>query len=115
MSNTVQVLEGVGKRLEVHPDRIVIERTDLLARFLPMAFNGREVAYYHEISRVSFNEGAHLRLGEDEESCIQLVITRHDHHSMTLRIPRHLCEEARQLRALIAERLTPEYLTVRHA
>jgi hypothetical protein len=109
MSSTTKILEGIGARLEVHPDRVIFRRTDMLAKLLPAALGAGKTIFMHEIDRVSTFEPEHLRLDDDPRNCAQLIITRKDHTSLSVRIHQSQCEEAQTIRSYITEQIASEY------
>lgn len=100
-----EVLEGLGKRLEVHPDRVVIKRTDTLASVIPEAFGDAQQAHFDQIESVSLHAVEQLKLKECEAGCLQLVVRCHDHTTLSLTLKRDNYKAAQAMRAFIESKI----------
>ncbi|HLV35182.1 MAG TPA: hypothetical protein VKY59_08725 [Spirillospora sp.] len=106
MSELVNTLEGIGQRLEVYTDRVLVKRTDFLATLLPVGFSGLQAATYSEIERVDLYEPEHLRLKNCESGCLQLIITRRDHTTFSLMLKPEQRQAAQAIREHIQAQLS---------
>jgi hypothetical protein len=105
MSELVSTLEGIGQRLEVYTDQVLVKRTDFLATLLPVGFGGHQTATYSEIERVDLHEPEHLRLENCEGECLQLLVTRRDHTTFGLTLKPEQRQAARAIREHIQAQL----------
>ena len=108
MAEPLKILNGIGKRLEIHDDRVVIKRTDMLGTLLPNAFSEAETVTFDQISHVNLHEPEHLRLDECRGDCLQLIVTRRDHSTLSLTLNQQQYAEAKAFRADIEKRMMPE-------
>jgi hypothetical protein len=104
-------LDGVGNRLEMFPDRVIIRRMDTLARVLPTVFSSDDIASFDQIARVTLLEPDHLRLDECAGDCLQLVITRKDRHVLRLTMRPEQRQLAQEVRSAIQSRLIDQPAT----
>ncbi|MBZ0300258.1 MAG: hypothetical protein K8J31_10970 [Anaerolineae bacterium] len=101
----LKVLEGVGQRLEIYPDRVLIKRTDLLATLLPIGFSDQHTVYFDQIERVDLHQSEDLRLESCAGRCLQLIITRTDHRTFSLTLKPQQRVSAEAIRTSIQARL----------
>jgi hypothetical protein len=94
-----KVLEGVGKRLEIHPDRMVIKRSDMLATFVSGAFSDEETVLFSEMAGVHLYQPEKLWLDECKADCFQLIVTRKDHSHVSLTLDAAQAADAQAVRA----------------
>lgn len=104
----IKVLVGIGKRLEVYPDRVEIKRSDVLASVMPTGFGDSDIAFFDQISRVDLQEPEVLRLDECEGNCVKLIITRADHTTLSITVTPKERQTAYAVRAHIQAHLSKE-------
>lgn len=102
----LKVLEGTGKRLELHADHIVIQRTDMLASVAPEGFSEKVEIPFAEIIHVRLHQPEPLRLKEDEGNDLRFVITRRDHSTVSLKLRHKHLKAAQEMRAAIESHIT---------
>ena len=102
----LQILEGVGKRLELHPDYVVIRRTDMLASVVPSAFSGQVRIPMNQIENVHLYQPERLRLEDCEGNCLRFIITRRDHSTESLTLNQKQLQAAQAIRATIESHIT---------
>jgi len=101
-----QVLEGVGKRLELHPDHVVIRRTDILASVVPSAFGGRVKIPMDQIEYVHLYQPERLRLEDCEGNCLRFIIIQRDHNAESMMLNQKQLQAAQEIRAAIESHIT---------
>ncbi len=91
-------LEGIGQRLEIHSDGVVIKRTDVLATLLPGGFSDEETVLFSDMISVHLHQPEKLRLDDCKTGCLQLVMTRADHTHASLILNADQADDAQTVR-----------------